>query len=112
MRVLRFSYTKKKLVSYKLAYNGTYSTFALINSKDVEAIQKKRKKKSKGPPVKLQACYKTKLPIKAAKYKDLVHLSQFLEKPKAKLFYEALNSTDLPEEECDEFVDDPPVDAE
>ncbi|KAL1516463.1 hypothetical protein ABEB36_000372 [Hypothenemus hampei] len=56
--------------------------------------------------------YNKRLPLKAAKYRDLFHLVQFLQKPESKDFYKNLTSMDIPAESEDEFIDDPLIDGE
>ncbi|KAF6216883.1 hypothetical protein GE061_001233 [Apolygus lucorum] len=86
------------------------------NKSSKKLLQPKRKKRVQtSVEVQLQNCYHGRLPIKAAKFRDLLHLSQFLERDEAKQFYRSLNQVEPPEddeEDNDEFIDDPPIDVD
>ncbi|KAF6210218.1 hypothetical protein GE061_013321 [Apolygus lucorum] len=115
VRVLKFSGEAKNLVFHKASYDGTFTSSALQKSSK-KLLQPKRKKRVQtSEEVQLQNCYHGRLPIKAAKFRDLLHLSQFLERDEAKQFYRSLNQVEPPEddeEDNDEFIDDPPIDVD
>lgn len=113
IRMLKIS-GKERLVFHKQAYFGMYTSSALQKKKKTLQSKNSQKKKYSATPVKpLQNLYNGKLPIKAAKYRDLLHLSQFLESSEAKIFYQNLISDNVHNEESDEeYADDPPMDEE
>lgn len=111
IRMLKISGQNKRLVYHKPSYFGTYLSSPL-EKPPPNKRSKKKKPQNSSVAVQLQNSYNMKLPIKAAKYRDLLHLTQFLEKPEAKMFYKNLNSDDLPGDGDDNCIDDPPIDAE
>ncbi|KAF6209446.1 hypothetical protein GE061_015193 [Apolygus lucorum] len=115
VRVLKFSGEAKNLVFHKASYDGTFTSSALQKSSK-KLLQPKRKKRVQtSVEVQLQNCYHGRLPKKAAKFRDLLHISQFLERDEAKQFYRSLNQVEPPEddeEDNDEFIDDPPIDID
>ena len=58
----------------------------------------------------LQKLYDRRLPVKKAKYIDLMSLTRFLTKTVSRDFYNNIMPVDVPEDSQDEFIDDPPVD--
>ena len=110
IRMLKISVENKPLIYHKPSYFGTYYS-SPIEKLPPKKSKKKKPQNSSSGPLELQNCYSGKLSINAAKYRDLLHLTQFLENPEAKMFYQNLTPNDLPEDRNDEYIDDPPIDA-
>lgn len=72
----------KKLMYYKPSYHGTYRSSVITKNLRL----KNPKKKITITVNTLQNSYDGTLSLKAAKYRDLLQFSQFLEKPQAKDF--------------------------
>ncbi|CAH1113696.1 unnamed protein product [Psylliodes chrysocephalus] len=108
IRMLKFSATGRDLVFYKQSFFGMYTSSALQGNRKP---QRKNTKNSSAPVKPLENLYRGKLPIKAAKHRDLLHLCQFLESSEATIFYQNLTSDKVLNGESDEeFADDPPMD--
>jgi len=60
----------------------------------------------------LKPLYEGKLAINDAKYKDLLHLKQFLMKEESHKFYENLKKNDGIQDSEDEYVDNIPLDED
>ena len=75
---------------------------------------KKRRGRKPKPEVEipLKRIYDGKLPIKAAKYKDLQQLKQFLVQPSSVQFYDNLKSSDNLQGSDDEYIDNVPLDED
>ncbi|CAH1115300.1 unnamed protein product [Psylliodes chrysocephalus] len=104
-RVLKVDKNETRFISHKENYFGSY--FKAVPPQK----QKRKQKKSLGSTA-LKNLHNGQVPIKEAKVKDLLHLTQFLISPDAKSFYDALVAdSQTKEDDSDiEFADDPPID--
>lgn len=107
IRVLKVDKNEPRFISHKENYFGSYFKAVIVPPQK----QKSKQKKSLGSTA-LKNLYNGQVPIKAAKVKDLLHLTQFLTSPDAKSFYDALVAdSQTKEDDSDiEFADDPPID--
>lgn len=110
IRMLKISVENKRLIYHKPSYFGAYYSSPI--EKQPPKRSKKKQPQNSSEALELQNSYNGKLPLNAAKYRDLLHLIQFLENPEAKMFYQNLTSNHLPEDRSDDYIDDPPIDAE
>lgn len=104
IRMLKVDKNEQMFFLHKSNYFGSYHKVVVIPKKE-------KKKKKSAVPAELKRLYIGSLPVKPAKLKDLLHLTQFLVNPDAQAFYEALVPENVQEDENDvEFADDPPLD--
>jgi hypothetical protein len=101
IRVLKIDQKEPRLILHKTNYFGNHLKSVLVGNQC-------KGNKSRRSHSDLKKLYDGKLPIKAAKMKDLLHLKQFLTNPNAQMFYNALLIESGEEDE--EFADDPPID--
>ena len=109
IRVLKIDRKEPRFVNYKPNYYGSYFKAAFV----VNKVKNKKKSRTPNQQNALEELYNGKLPIKPAKLKDLLHLTQFLTNPDSKAFYDSLvPAPQLNDEEEDdiEYADDPPID--
>lgn len=110
IRVMTIDKKEPRFISHKSNYFGKYLKAVVVPSQS----QQSRRKKKRMDATALKKLYEGPLPIKAAKLKDLLHLTQFLAIPDARSFYQTLvSANELTEDESDiEFADDPPIDED
>lgn len=60
----------------------------------------------------LESLYEGKLVMKDAKYKDLLHMKQFLLKAESHKFYENLKTAEDIQNSDDEYIDNIPLDED
>lgn len=114
VRILKFEATSKNLVFYKTTFYGSYLSASITP----RAIRKRKPTTGSTSSARnqgsgeLRTLYAGNVPIKAAKYRDLQHLKQFLTNPSARDFYDNLIPDVQNNDEDPEYIDDPPIDDE
>lgn len=103
IRIFKINQNESRYLLHKQNYFGSYLKAVFVGK---QAASKKNEKE-------LKELYNSKLPIKPAKMKDLLHLTQFLTNPGSKSFYGSLApaiEVDEGDKDDTEYLDDPPID--
>jgi hypothetical protein len=111
IRIIEFRKESRALIFHKDTYCGMYAS-TVITKKQNNRGRKTRQSSTRGNIEinALKPLYEGKLAINDAKYKDLLHLKQFLMKEESYKFYENLKKNDDIQDSEDEYVDNIPLD--
>lgn len=113
IRVLKMDTSNPNIFYSKVSYFGSFRLTNIVKGKAIRKGKKEATNTMNPPP--LRNLYPTRLPVKAAKLKDLLHLSQFLGKDESRVYYDSLKHFGVKEDhgdDDDEYIDNIPIDEE